>query len=174
MNPVADKPGLKKTVSATGEVKNDTGCKDMRDDPVIVKRLIDAITAGNTFANAIILAGIGERTFYRWMAQGERARSKSSKARQFWQKVKEAEAQAVNRNVLCISTAARKSWQAAAWYLERRLPEQWGRKDKVESSGPAGGPIQVNVGLTSRFKSALERAYAQRPKPESANASGSK
>lgn len=33
-------------------------------------------------------------------------------------------------------------WQAAAWFLERRFPEEFARTYKAEMSGPGGGPIE--------------------------------
>lgn len=37
------------------------------------------------------------------------------------------------------------AWQAAAWMLERRWYQEFSRKDKVEHSGPRGGPIVFDV-----------------------------
>lgn len=36
-------------------------------------------------------------------------------------------------------------WQASAWYLERKYPQEWGRKERVEHSGANGGPIQTET-----------------------------
>ena len=49
------------------------------------------------------------------------------------------------RNVALIQKAAKDNWQAAAWYLERRYPEDYGRREqhKLEHTGPRGGPIQT-------------------------------
>lgn len=145
-------------VDALGNRKKPDGQKDQRNDPLIVKTIIDAITVGNSYATAITLAGIGERTFYRWMAQGQRAK-RDTLARQFWQKVRLAEATAMHRNVLLVQQAARKDWRAALKFLEVKDPENWAPKEKVEHTGASGAPIQVNMQVRSRFLSALERAY---------------
>lgn len=42
-------------------------------------------------------------------------------------------------------------WQANAWYLERVEPEFFGRKQRVEHSGPGGGPI-VHTELSEEDK----------------------
>ena len=34
-------------------------------------------------------------------------------------------------------------WQADAWYLERKHPERWALRHRLEHSGPDGGPIDV-------------------------------
>lgn len=40
-------------------------------------------------------------------------------------------------------------WRAAAFILERRHPDRWGRQERREISGPGGGPIRTeDVGLT--------------------------
>jgi len=38
-------------------------------------------------------------------------------------------------------------WQAAAWRLERRYPERWGRR-RVELTGANGGPMEGRVVVT--------------------------
>lgn len=35
------------------------------------------------------------------------------------------------------------AWQAAAWWLERRHPDAFGRKVQQQVVGPGGGPIQI-------------------------------
>ncbi len=40
--------------------------------------------------------------------------------------VKKAEADAIARAVATIIIAGRKTWQAHAWWLERKWPEDWG------------------------------------------------
>lgn len=47
--------------------------------------------------------------------------------------------------MLTIKKASQDTWQAAAWYLERKDFEKWGRKEKVEHSGDKKNPILVDV-----------------------------
>jgi hypothetical protein len=54
---------------------------------------------------------------------------------QFWQAVKKAEAEAEAAAVLHIKKAAQSSWQAAAWYLERKHKDRWSRQDRVTHEG---------------------------------------
>jgi hypothetical protein len=37
------------------------------------------------------------------------------------------------------------TWTAAAWILERRQPDRWGRRERIEHSGPGGKPIETTV-----------------------------
>ncbi len=51
------------------------------------------------------------------------------------------------------------NWTAAAWYLERKFPDRWAKKQKLEHSGPGGGPIQTQttaVDLSKLSKEELE------------------
>ena len=86
-------------------------------------RLCEALRAGNTRAAAADYAGIGERTLYRWIRRGED--EGNGEYWRLWQAVKKAEADAEVRNVAIIQQAAKKTWQAAAWWLERRRPSRW-------------------------------------------------
>ena len=111
--------------------------------PEVTQRVADAIRGGNYANVAARYAGIGERTFYKWM---ERAASGEEPFVQFQQAIKEAEAAAEVRNMALIQQAAQAgTWQASAWYLERRYPSRYGRRDRLEHSGPDGGPIKQQV-----------------------------
>lgn len=103
--------------------------------------MADAIRGGNYANVAAQYAGIGERTFYTWM---ERGAADEEPYAQFRQAIKEAEAQAEVRNMALIQQAAQAgTWQASAWYLERRYPSRYGRRERLEHSGPEGGPITL-------------------------------
>lgn len=36
-----------------------------------------------------------------------------------------------------------KAWQASAWFLERKYPQEYGRFTRLEHTGKEGGPIQT-------------------------------
>lgn len=110
--------------------------------------LMNALIAGNTVRNACELARVSEKSFYRWMQEAEHA-DEESLVCQFRDKVKHAIATAEHRNVMVIQQAARKNWGAAAWYLERRRPDEWGRRDSLAIGGdPNGVPLTtVNANL---------------------------
>ena len=91
--------------------------------PEVQRRLCDAVAAGNTRNDAAEYAGVGESTLRRWLAQGRHRRS--GKFRALLAAVKKAEADAVVRNVAIIQKAASTSWQAAAWWLERKRDQDW-------------------------------------------------
>jgi len=101
----------------------------------------DAIRGGNYANVAAQYAGIGESTYYEWLQRGREGESPFA---EFAEAIKEAEAQAEVRNMALIQQAAQAgTWQASAWYLERRYPSRYGRRERLEHSGPEGGPITL-------------------------------
>lgn len=84
--------------------------------------ILAAIAVGCSREQAAAVAGIGERTLYDWL-----------KAKpQLSQDIEKAEAAGVQARLQRIEQAAQGgAWQADAWWLERRYPEQWGRRDRV-------------------------------------------
>ena len=105
-------------------------------------RLVQAIEAGNYYEAACGYAGITYTTFRNWMIKGENA--KSGKYHEFFDAITRAEAVAEVRMVAQWQQHMPEDYRAIRDFLERRFPERWGRKDKVqqEISGPDGGPIQ--------------------------------
>lgn len=114
--------------------------------PEVQDRIIQALKAGNYVETAAEYAGIGKTTFYRWMARGEQA--SRGIYREFRDAVMRARAEAEARNVAIIQKAAPDDWRAAAWWLERAFPDRWGPRQKLEHSGPEGGPIPAEVRVT--------------------------
>lgn len=111
--------------------------------PEIEKKLIDTIRLGNYYEAACAYVGIGERTFYRWIEKGKKA--KSGKYWQFWQSIIQAEAEAEARIVTQWQKKIPEDWRAAQAFLERRYPERWGKKDIVKHQGDNENPITYTV-----------------------------
>lgn len=86
--------------------------------------------------------GISHETWYRWLREGEN--NKNRLTREFYETIKKAKASAVIRNVTIIQNSAQETWQAAAWWLERKYPERFGKKEKYEHTGKDGGAIEIN------------------------------
>ncbi|MDP3767724.1 MAG: hypothetical protein Q8S13_06890 [Dehalococcoidia bacterium] len=109
--------------------------------PEIAARIFQALRAGNNRPAAAHYGGISQETFQTWMRRGRAARAGIH--RDFLVGVEKAEADAQIASVAIIQSAARKTWQAAAWWLERKFPQEWGRRERMEVSGPDGGPIPL-------------------------------
>lgn len=106
-------------------------------------KITQAIQLGATYEHAAQYAGIAYSTFNDWMKKGEAA--KSGKFVQFLEAVKEAEGKATVGWLAKIEKAANEgAWQAAAWKLERRYPEIYGRQ-RVEHTGAEGGTLEIDV-----------------------------
>jgi hypothetical protein len=91
--------------------------------PERVKRITAALAAGNSRKAAAAYGGITIETLCAWERQ----------FLDFSTAVKSAEAQAEVSHVANIAQAARGgSWQASAWWLERRRHAEWGKVDRLE------------------------------------------
>jgi hypothetical protein len=124
----------------------------------IRKDIIKVIRSGNYIETACAYVGINKTTFYDWLKKGAREKQRvednpRAKVRKdlqkyvdFSEEVDKALAHAEIRDVAIIGKAAEKEWQAAAWRLERKFPDRWGRKDKhaLEHTGKEGGPIETS------------------------------
>jgi hypothetical protein len=105
--------------------------------PECVARIVEAIEQGSTYELAASYAGIHYDTFRVWQAEKPA----------FSEAVKAAEGRAALKWLKLIEQAAKDgSWQAAAWKLERRYPEKYGRTVvNNQVTGEAGGPIRLIV-----------------------------
>jgi hypothetical protein len=99
------------------------------------------VEKGNTYHNSALCAGVCERSYYTWIEKAEKSKQENIYT-QFLQALKKAKAEAEKRNVTIIQAASIETWQAAAWWLERRNPSEYGRKERVEHElfGKEGAP----------------------------------
>lgn len=98
-------------------------------------RIVESIKKGHTHDTAAAHGGISRTTFYEWMQKG--ARAASGKYADFADAVQKAEAEAKGELIDIVKAQSLRNWQAAAWLLERRYPDEFGRRDRhhVEHSG---------------------------------------
>jgi transposase len=108
----------------------------------LIEEIAQYLRAGNYIETTAALVGIHRDSIYEWLKRGnaeiERV-SKSNRARirkreeifvEFTDTVKKAQAQAEAMLVGLIGQAAQKNWTAAAWRLERKYPDKWGRTER--------------------------------------------
>lgn len=120
--------------------------------------LINLIVLGMPVNKAVAMVNISESTFYKWMSRGmiERDRlatipnaqpkPEESIYLQFLQSLTRARAEAIAKKVAVVSsTASQGDWKAAAWWLERQVPEDFGRVDKQEVLSHSVSEIKVTV-----------------------------
>lgn len=84
------------------------------------------IEAGNFLESASHLCGVSPRICREWIAKG--LKTKRQPYYDFAQAIKKAESKAEASAIIRIRNHGTKTWQAEAWYLERRFPDKWGRK----------------------------------------------
>lgn len=150
----------------------------------IIDLLVKGIKSGLTYNDAAQLAGIHKRTLERWRKKGELA--KSGPYCRFYRSIKKAEVEArmilltrindasagrqvvrekrVERNangevkrIVKITRTLPPVWQAAAWILERRYPDEFGRNAKPrvsESDDPFNTWIESLMEAENEFKGA--------------------
>ena len=63
----------------------------------------------------------------------------------FFEADKKAIADARLERLARIEDASKKSWQAAAWWLERKYPDEFGQKKRLEHSGDPDEPVVVKL-----------------------------
>jgi Asp-tRNA(Asn)/Glu-tRNA(Gln) amidotransferase B subunit len=114
-----------------------------------VKRLISALKLGDFVEEACAYAPITQDTYYRWLREGLRVQQKiesgetitaeDSQIIEMADALREAEMAGQHAALAVIREAAKDgTWQAAAWFLERRN-KKW--SNRTEITGPDGGPI---------------------------------
>jgi transposase len=133
--------------------------------PDIQEKVVQSIGFGATYEVAATYAGIRRETIWRWMKRGESERS--GRYRTFADAVKTADGKSAVQALVAIRTAAKGSWQANAWLLERRYPDQYGRgKIEVKTDGKVEHHHTGSVGFdfskyTDQELDALEQLLAK-------------
>ena len=123
-------------------------------------RIVQALRLGATFELAAQYGGVSYDTFNNWRKRGEAELDRMARARtrtdagpdelpfvQFFEATKAAEADAVVGWLAKIEKAASDgNWQAAAWKLERRYPQDYGRTVvQNEITRRDGGAVNIVV-----------------------------
>lgn len=123
-------------------------------------KILEALRLGVPQSTAYTYAGISETTYYRWLQEAGEPGAKQE-LREFREAVQAARAEAEVRSLAVIQNASRKTWQAAAWFLERGFPHHWARTDRHEVTGAGGGPVELSVD-TEALESKLRQLIAKR------------
>lgn len=165
--PHARKVPYKTAQRADDSPKKQTGRTDKRLDRTFTKAFFRDLRDGLPIKRAAERAMISNSTVFRWLQEARAADSEGKSgtlAQQFRDSMKKAQSDAVHRNLLIIKDAANKSWQAAAWWLERHSPNEWGRKDRPvtdDELAPAPPPEKL---MTDEEKDAVLTAVLARRK----------
>lgn len=111
----------------------------------VQQRLVDAISVGCSYASAAHYAGISERVVHKWieLAESDAMTPLAKRARLLYAEIKKAEAGTELESLSIILKAGATNWTARAWYLERKYPERFGRRDALAVQHQ--GDVQVTV-----------------------------
>ncbi len=119
--------------------------------------IVELLKAGNYIETACAVAGLHKSTFYDWMKIAD-ASTHKNKYTNFSDAVKKAQAWSEARDVAIIARHSEKYWQAAAWRLERKYPDRWGRqKLEIEHTGKIESDVS-HINETDR--EVIKRALA--------------
>lgn len=122
-------------------------------------RICTAIKGGNYIETAAAVAGIHKDTLYTWLKRGRN--EDEGMFRDFVDAVDEALAVAEKNALKVIEDASADHWQAAAWRLERRFPERWGRK-RLEITFPKSfDPGKLSDDELQQVKLLLQKAQPE-------------
>lgn len=99
--------------------------------PECQKLIVGYLAEGNYLETACRASGITSATFRHWRQRAEQGDPDAQQYADFFAVCKTA--MAVGEvNALREVKSGRQGWQGSAWYLERRYPGRWGKKDKLE------------------------------------------
>lgn len=107
--------------------------------PALQERFVDHVRQGHYIETVCGVVGIHKSSYYLWMEKGEAGEQPYS---DFYDAIKSAESAAEAEALEGILTHGAETWQALAWFLERRHPKRWRRSDKIEQEVTVrrGGP----------------------------------
>lgn len=130
----------------------------------LIETIAQAIRVGAYVETAVALAGVSKDSFYRWLRQAESDESNDMTIK-LSDAVKKALAESEKRDLDVIDKAAQEGeWTAAAWRLERKFPNKWGRQSKVqlEHTGMDGGPIELQSMTENEMETRIEQLLQKR------------
>lgn len=107
------------------------------------RAILDALRKGHTLTTAAAFAGITRQTLYNWLQRGEKA--PEGNYGKFAMEVAQASAEAADVAINSVTGAFPDDWRAAMEFLSRRFPDEWGKRERHEVSGPTGEPIRIEV-----------------------------
>jgi hypothetical protein len=138
-----------------------------------------AIITGDTQSGAARLARVDPATLSGWKTKGLKHsqtceleihecllnHTEEAAAHKFALNLKRAEAIAIGESIGNIRRIGKKEWTANAWWLERRHPVEWGKKEQVVHSGEVNSNTTIKIELTNvtpQQRLGMSRALAAR------------
>lgn len=120
-------------------------------------KVLHAIRIGAPFELAAASAGICERTLHNWREWGQDGREPYA---EFLQEAKLAEGEGLVDWLGRIGDPDDDKWQRWAWKAERRFPQHFALRARLEHTGADGGPIRSRAEIAVVDTRALAAAAA--------------
>jgi len=116
--------------------------------PQVQEKICAAVEEGVSFETACEVADVAAATGWEWLARGmdrDPDRPTTPDFAEFAEALTRARARAEMREVQLIVKHAEDDWRAAAWMLERRAPERYGRNpvQRIELAGAPDAPVNI-------------------------------
>lgn len=111
-------------------------------EPLLKEKLLKMIEKGNYIGTSCEAVGITPQTLNYWKRQAREGREPYVS---FFEELREAERKAetvIAEGIYDIGFDKR-NWTALAWLLERKNPERWGRKDRVDVASDKEFKIEI-------------------------------
>jgi hypothetical protein len=125
-------------------------------EPHTVEQILRVLSAGVSVETAAQCVGISRSTLFGWLQLGREARVLSEqgvevspvqqKYLDFLDSSEREIAISIANAVARIARASEKSdWRAAAWWLERQVPSEFGKTDRLKIGRNNGDPRRVQI-----------------------------
>lgn len=128
----------------------------MKYSPEMTHEIATFLQNGNGRVDTCALVGISYETFSRWMKEEE-----------FSEAIKKAESICKARNIAIIQKAALTTWTAAAWWLERKHPDEFGLRNRETQEEK-----EIPVRMAERAAELLRKLEGGKPVAASTNGNG--
>lgn len=148
----------------------------------LVEPLCEYLEEGMGFKEACALVGVAGTTVRKWVNAGQKdlAANRATDNAEFAYRVTQAMAEAKRLRIDALNRAAEHPafWAAAAWWLERRYPQEFGRQDRVNMSINGNlqlsraGAIEVSEDEANAIRSVLGRIGVSEDSDSEADAFG--
>jgi hypothetical protein len=144
-------------------------------NPEVQERLVKATQLGLSWRHAAAYANISRTTLFNWRKRGEQ--EEDGPYRELVDAMEAAEGEMIAANMAHIRKAAGEgAWQAAAWTLERRHPEEYAkyrdrpdvvdREARAAEAATAAPVVDQSAVLASLPIEVLEELLAARKRSE--------
>lgn len=110
-------------------------------------KIVELHGLGLHFSPACYAAGTTPEAVKYWMKLFDDGAEHAKVYADFFGRIKEAVALSEAKALVHLKHGEQ-GWQAQAWFLERRFPQRWGKRDKVEHVGNPNAKTTVEVKFT--------------------------